>query len=112
MAIEDYYVTITKISKTKTQSALGGKTEAQAAAGTFKGAINQASSREAESAAKLGITADYKLYCPVTTVIDNDDLIQYAGEKFRVVSKPKNTMLRNHHYKILLKYVSDDSVVT
>lgn len=111
MAIENYYVTITKVVKTKTTSPLGGKTEAQAASGTFRGVINQASSREADSAAKLGIIADYKLYCPVNTVLDNDDLIQYNGEKFRIVSKPKNTLGRDHHYKVLLKYVDDDSVV-
>lgn len=108
MAIEDYYKPIERLENTKTDNGRGGKTYAWVVKNTFQGLINQATSKEIEAANKLGIDGDHKLYCPVDTVLDYDDLIRRNGVYYRVVSDPKNTVERNHHFKIFLKKSSLD----
>lgn len=110
MAIQDYYTAIDIYSKTKTPNGRGGNTYAWAKSSGFPGLINQASSKEVESAAKLGIEADHKLYCDPDTPLDNKDLLYQSGTYYRVVSKPKDTVGRGHHYKVLLKEVELDGL--
>lgn len=108
MAIENYYHDIAKVTQdAATEDGRGGKTYTWSES-IFQGAINQASSREIEQANRLSIEADYKLYCSVNEDINNNDLVKDGTEYYRVVSKPKNTLKRNHHHKILLKYTSLD----
>lgn len=108
MAIEDYYGPIEKLKNSKTPNGRGGFTYVWVKDFDFQGLINQATSREIEMANKSGIEADYKLYCSVDTDIDNNDLLKKNDEYYRIVSKPKNTVNRNHHFKILLKNISLD----
>jgi head-tail adaptor len=110
MPITNYYSSIEIHVKTATSNGRGGSTYAWAKSSTIQGLINQASSREIEAAAKLDIHADYKLYCGVSVALDSTKLLYYGGEYYRVVSKPKNTVNRNHHLKILLKQVSSDEL--
>lgn len=103
MAIADYYYTIQIHTGTRTANGRGGFSTVWAMSSEFEGVINQASSREVEAAAKLDIKADYKLFCPVGTVLSNKKLLYYDGNYYRIVSEPKNTVGRDHHYKIFLK---------
>jgi SPP1 family predicted phage head-tail adaptor len=108
MPITDYYSTITVLSKTTTADNRGGKTYVWASSGTFSGLINQADSKEIEAAAKLGIEASHKLYCPVSVSISNKNLLKVGTRYYRIVSDPKNTVGRSHHYKIFLRETSLD----
>ncbi len=108
MAIECYYKSITKYDNVKVSDGRGGYIHNWVEVSVFQGLINQASSKEQEQANKLGVIADYKLYCPVDVMLNIDDIIGFNNEYYRVVSKPKNTIQRNHHFKILLKNISLD----
>lgn len=109
MAIENYYKTINKLSNIKKNDGRGGYVYDFSIISTFNGLVNQASSKEQELAKKLGITADFKLYCEVEATLTINDIIQFNDEYYRVVSKPKNTIQRNHHLKITLKQISLDN---
>lgn len=106
--ITDYYHTIDLYTKASTPNGRGGFTYAWSKSSDFQGLINQASSREIEAAAKLDIEADYKLYCGVGVSLDNEKLLKYNNNFYRIVSEPKNTVERDHHYKTLLKRTSAD----
>ncbi len=108
MAIESYYTTLTLLTKSQTTNAKGAAVDAWAES-SFQGAINQLNSYEIELSGRLGIEADYKLYCPTSVSITGAHRIKYGGKTYRMVSEPKNTMRRGHHYKILLKRVSDEN---
>lgn len=108
MAIECYYKEVIKLENVKTSDGRGGYIHSWNETNTFMGLVNQASSKEQEQANKLGVIADYKLYCPIDVTLNIDDTISFEGEYYRIVSKPKNTIQRNHHLKILLKNISLD----
>ncbi len=108
MAIENYYKSITKLQSTQTPDGRGGAKYKWVTLEKFQGLINQSSSKEIEMANKLGIDADYKLYCSVDVSISIADILKQGDEYYRVVSKPKNTVNRNHHYKVFLKNISLD----
>jgi SPP1 family predicted phage head-tail adaptor len=108
MAIERFYKPIVKLKKTQVPNGRGGFIDTWVEDFTFQGLINQAGSSEIELANKLGISADHKLFCSVDTVIDHNDLVKKNGKYYRIVSEPKDTVERGHHYKILLKYTSLD----
>lgn len=108
MPITDYYTDIEIHGKHKTPNGRGGYSYNWSKESDFPGLINQASSREIEAAAKMDIQADYKLYCPVTVNLSKEKLLLWNNEYYRVVSEPKDTVNRGHHYKVLLKKISLD----
>ena len=106
MAIVDYYATLTRRRVTVT----GGAFPTESATDTtFQGAINQANAKEVQQAMQFNIEADFKMYCDVTEDINHNDIIIDDGKKYRVVGSNKNTMKRNHHFKIMLKYIGIDN---
>ena len=99
--INDYYTELSLQVATTTVNAYGVE-EKSYVIHQIQGAINQASSKEIESAKARNIDIDYKVYVEVNSVtkaIKKDDIIN----EFRVVSNPKNTFTMDHHLKILLK---------
>ena len=71
---------------------------------TIKGLINQIGSKEIEWAKARNIEVDYKAFVEVTATtqaLKKNDLIN----GYRIVSKPKNTISRNHHLLIMLQEV-------
>jgi head-tail adaptor len=112
MAIEDFYVDGIEILRLSTSgNGMGGSSETWIAdTNTISGLINQADSGEIELASKLDIKATHKLFCDISVNISNQNRIRYNSEIYRVVSKPKDTVNQNHHYKIMLEYVGDDNV--
>jgi SPP1 family predicted phage head-tail adaptor len=110
MAITHYYTTIDLHTKTSVADGRGGSVDTWAKDSDFQGCINQASSKEIEAAAKLGIEADYKLYCPVDTDIDHTKLLYYKSSYYRIISEPKDTVERGHHLKVLLKKMPGDPI--
>lgn len=109
MAIQDYYESgVQRVIKIKVDNGRGGSTYEWLPDLTFYGLINQATSREVLMANKLGMEIDSKLFCDVNVVLDNDDLILFKGIYYRVKSVPKNTVHRDHHFKIMLKTIDID----
>jgi len=107
MAIQDYYRTLTtRRITTVTSGAFPIETTSDT---TFQGAINQANAKEVQQAMQFNIEADYKMYCDVTEDINHNDIIVVDGKQYRVIGDNKNTMHRNHHFKILLKYIGIDN---
>lgn len=66
-------------------------------------AVNLLGSREAYIAGKNETLADYKLYCDPTTDLTEDSRIRWDGDTYDVVETIKNTLQKDHHYKVLLK---------
>ncbi len=108
MAIECYYRPITKVENTSIPDGRGGLKYKWVTLSKFKGVINQSNSREIEMANKMGLDSDFKLYCPIDIDLHIDDLLMQDDEYYRIVSKAKNTVYRNHHLKFFLKNISLD----
>ena len=110
MAIENYHSSTATIQrKNQTLNAYGAVSEAWADVETISCLINQATSREILQAQQINEEVSHKLFCDVSTDITNKDRISFNSEIYRVVSVPKNTVNRNHHYKIMLYYTGTDN---
>jgi len=70
-------------------------------------AVNLLSGDEVNDYGVLGIDARYKAYCAVSTEIVSGRRCRWSGDTFEIVVEPKNTLQKNHHYRILLKDVSN-----
>jgi hypothetical protein len=111
MAIENYYQTIEKVTFTKTSDGRGGNTYAEDVAIEFQGLINDANGREILMAEKLGLDINSKLYTSINNPLSIDEIVKNVDDVlYRVVSNNKNTVHRNHHFKILLRRISLDEV--
>lgn len=111
MAIEHYYETIKRSSYTVTPDGRGGSTYVKGTPTEFEGLINDATSQEILMAQQMGISVTAKLFTATTNEISSDEIIQDTNDNYyRVVSKAKNTVHRNHHLKYMLQQVSLDEV--
>jgi len=109
MAISDYYSTIKKKGTAETIDETGGVVLSYVET-EFQGLINQADSKTLELANKLNVICTHKLFCDVSEDLDYIDLIQDAdGNNYKITSKPKNTVGRNHHFKIMLELVVNNA---
>jgi len=109
MAITDYYNTLTKCGTTETLDATGGVVLSYVET-TFQGLVNQADSKTLELANKLNVVCTHKLFCNVTEDLDYVDMIKDSdGNTYKITSKPKNTVGRNHHHKIMLELVINNA---
>ncbi len=118
MAINDYYRSLKLLTATKTPNGKGGFSEVWVEAETIQGLINQASSKEIFAASQNQMDIDSKLYIAVDTFQVYDatgNRIEYKvkdsieGEKtYRLVSTPKDTANKGHHWKILVKRIDTD----
>ncbi len=109
MAIESYYTTLYLINYTESVNDQGRAIKTASAEVSFNGLINQASSTEVLTNKKLDIDADYKLFCDVSVNINRSSRVRQGTQYFDVVSEPKNTVNRDHHYKIFLKSISKET---
>lgn len=70
-------------------------------------AINQLSANEIEAYGKLGYDVILKGYCDVTTEVYGGRRCRWSGDTYQFVTEPKNTLQKNHHFKILLGNVDN-----
>ena len=104
MAISDFYYAVEVWRGTPAVNVRG-----QTTTGTFtlnstiQGVVNQASSNEVQEAAQWGVRMTHKLFCPVDSDIVATDQIRANGDIYRVIGDPKNTVKRNHHYRVMLE---------
>lgn len=70
---------------------------------SIKAAVNLLSADEVSA---LVYDARYKAYCDVSTEVYAGRRCRWNSDTFDIVTEPRNTLQRNHHYKILLRDVT------
>ncbi len=66
-------------------------------------AVNLLSANEAFQFDRMGVAAEYKMFCAVSTEVYYGRRCRWGSDTFEIVSEPKNTMQKGHHYRVLLK---------
>jgi len=110
MAISDYYTEtlILLDHDTSTGGYWSTSTGAEYSIATsVKAAVNLLSADEVFQYDKLGFDARYKAYTDVSTEVYEGRRARWGGDTFEIVTVPKNTLQKGHHYKILLRDVHD-----
>ena len=106
--LNDYYYILTLQKKAQTINDFGGTVETWSDDSTFQGLINQATSKDLRLADQWQIKATHKLYCDISVNINSGDRVKRGTVIYRVSSEPKNTVDRDHHYKIFLERIDTD----
>jgi head-tail adaptor len=109
MAINDHYKTLTLMTPSENKNNRGGAVTTWAET-SFQGLINQLKSEDIEINSKMGVDADYKLFCPVNVAITRACRVKDGSRTYRVASEPKDTVGRGHHYKVMLKRTSSEDL--
>jgi hypothetical protein len=68
-------------------------------------AINQAQGSERFFADGLTVRAEYKMYTDPSTEIYYGRRVRWEGDDYYITESPKNTLQKNHHFRVLLKAV-------
>jgi hypothetical protein len=103
LAIDDYYIECTRKRPTFTPNVRGRliPTYVETPILGYKGS-------QVDHATIVGdmvtITTNYKFFCNDFDLKSND-LIEYEGEIYGIVGKPKNTANQNHHIKVMIQRV-------
>lgn len=103
MAIENYYVSCSRLRPTETLNSrlVPVKTYASTTINGYLGSGNDVNITIAD---KDTIETRYKFYCDDFS-IDTGDLINYESNTYEVISEPKNTAHRNNHIKVLVRKI-------
>lgn len=102
MAIEDFYVTMTRRIITKTTNTYYEPTVSNADS-TINGYIGSRSSQEQETGGKFTIRTYYKFYSD--TCCNYADEIIYNGETYRLIDDMHDAVNKGHHYKGMLQKI-------
>lgn len=110
MAIEDYYVPLEVWRGTPKTDIRNNTTFGNFIKNSdIQGVINQASFNDSMQAMQLQVDISHKLYTAITSDIKSQDQIRNNTTIYRVVGKPKNTVNRNHHLKVMLQELGVDN---
>jgi hypothetical protein len=110
MALEDYFndIIIESLVGNKTDL-LGGRVEEWGEATTIKGVVNQKYSNISTNSGRSGEESEYiglfEITDNSTTYLKKPNRINDNGYIYKIRGKPKNTLNRNHHYRVELQYV-------
>lgn len=98
MAIENFYHEITGVHTAQEVDAYGDNVTTEGAPFVFMGYIGKPSSRQAIIMEQRGIAIDGRLYAPVDAgIMPFDVLTDDTGERYQVVSQPRDVARRGHH---------------
>jgi hypothetical protein len=103
LAIEDYYIDCTRKRPLFTANVRGRlvPTYAETLIRGYKGS-------QIDNPIVVGdmvtIVTNYKFFCNDFDLKSND-LIEYEGEIYQVIGKPKNTANKNHHIKVMIQRI-------
>ena len=102
--ITDYYADLILKTLTVTTNEYGDieKTYTES---TFKGLINQATSTEKALFNQYPADTIYKLFCDTSTLITRTSIVSDGTNDYIVISVPKDTIGRGHHYKVMLQKI-------
>lgn len=109
--ISDFYTQSLTLLSTSTGSTGGywststGPTYTTGAA--IPAAVNLLSGSELAHYGAIGVDARYKAYCAVSTEVYHGRHCLWGGDSYIIVDEPKNTLQRDHHFKILLRDVGN-----
>ena len=70
-------------------------------------AVNMLSGDEAFKYDNLGFDVKYKAYCDVSSEVYAGRRCRWNGDTFDIIMHPKNTLQKDHHFKILLGEVGN-----
>ena len=80
---------------------------AYSTAASISAAVNLLSADETAAYDKIGFDAKYKAYSAVSTEIVAGRRCRWNSDTFDIVTDPKNTLQKDHHYRILLRDVDN-----
>jgi len=108
MSIQNYYNTISILQASKVNNGIGGKTLTWNIIDTVQGVINQDVGSETVNGKVLERTV-YKGYTEVNSNIEAKHRLKDIDNKiYRIKGSPKNTIRKNHHYRLELDYYEED----
>jgi head-tail adaptor len=110
MSIDKYFREIKILQQVGTTNQIGGRDKQWNVIATLNGVINCNSKYQTNSAGREGEQSEYKGYFEYS-----DKSTEYLQPEYRLKDTdgkiytingiPKNTMNRNHHYKVELTYI-------
>lgn len=111
MAIDEYYRDIIVLAQIEGQDQLGGRIENWGEVATIQGAINKSYANVSNIGGKSGETSAAKGFFEITDTSTSylhkqNRLQDIDGSIYKINGEPKNTMNRNHHYRLDLEYVT------
>lgn len=98
MAIEDYYGPLTVSTSQQVEDGYGGVDLVDGKPRSIVGYIGRPNSQQAIALGKRGIQVDGRLYAPLEAGVKAFDVIREpSGERWQVVSEPRDAARRGHH---------------
>lgn len=110
--IKKYYKAITVYRRVDTKDQFGyikKGVETPIVLDESLGLVNGGTQAQGLIADKYQVTQQFNFYTSVSNDIKQNDVVEFEGERYLVVTNPKNTVKRNHHYKYIV--VRSDSGV-
>lgn len=102
--ISDYYTeTVILLDESADPDPFSTSTGGYSTAASINAAVNLLSGSERAQWGQMGVDAQYKLYCEPTTEVYYGRHCRWDGDTFAIVETPKNTLQKDHHYKVLLR---------
>lgn len=101
--ITDFYSTLVLKTPAVVKNSYGDPV-ANYVESNFEGMINQANSQEKSLYQQYPADSIYKLFCGADVPIAANCKV-YDGQEYLVISEPKNTVGRNHHYKVMMQKI-------
>ncbi len=108
--INRYYSVLNYYAPTESTNERGNDVKSRLTPVVFDGVINQASSKERSMAGQTGLQIDAKLYYPTSVNIPAGSIVYDGTNRYRIVSEPKNTMNRDHHYMVYLQRITKENI--
>lgn len=109
--ITDYYYTVVIQRRTPTTNSFGDTTYSWATHLTTTGLISDNSPQEEQILQnQYQIRNAYNFYTDTGQDITQNDRVLYDSKAYRIVTAPKNTVSRNHHFKFILEKLDTDEV--
>lgn len=103
MAIEDYYKPgFTVYRKSRTKNSYGAWEELLIKIQDFEGVLDKDTTTYNFSSDKETFTIDKLLFCSTSTDIEEDDVVEYVGKKYDVLSVV-DPLMRENHYEVALQ---------
>lgn len=101
--LEKYYKTINVYRRIDTKDQFGYiEKGVETLIFSDKGLVNGGVTAQSLIADKYQVTEQFNFYTSVSNDIKQDDIVEFEGERYLVVTNPKNTVKRNHHYKYIV----------
>lgn len=97
--IQDYYQPIKIYRITETTNPYGGVERSESLHLETTGLVNGRAKAEEFIADKYQVNEQFNFYTDTGQDIRQDDLVEFDGLKYRLVSNAKDTVKRGHHFK-------------